>query len=162
MSVPSNTALALSQIPNRNLEVLPLVAKGANGFQQQIENEMQALSDQGLHCLGRIKEMLILGENMSGLALEYTWATWQFVIREETWREEYDSIEAFKESVDYNGTLNKMLKAQDMKNKRQVRMLVPIIVLHGSSADLRFGSYNRPEPFFDNGAACLISCYQAA
>ncbi len=84
MSMSSSTIVALSQNSNRNLESLPTMAKGIKGFRQQIEDEMQALVDQGLRRLGRIKEMLVVGENVQEMTLEYTWATWQYVIQEET------------------------------------------------------------------------------
>ncbi len=158
MSMSSSTIVALSQNSNRNLESLPTMAKGIKGFRQQIEDEMQALVDQGLRRLGRIKEMLVVGENVQEMTLEYTWATWQYVIQEETWREEYESLEAFKKDVHYDDALKKMLKAQEILQKRQVNILTLTFVPPELSADSRSDSNNHLEPFFNNGAVCLISC----
>jgi len=68
----SSTIVALSQNSNRNLKSLPTMAKSIKGFRQQIEDEMQALVDQGLRRLDRIKEMLIVGENVQEMTLKYT------------------------------------------------------------------------------------------
>jgi len=72
MSMSSSMIVALSQNSNRNLESLSTMAKSIKGFRQQIENEMQALIDQGLRRLDRIKEMLVVGENVQEMTLKYT------------------------------------------------------------------------------------------
>ncbi len=154
----SSPIVALSQNPNRSLESPPTMTKGIEGFRRQIENEMQALSDQGLRRLGKIREMLMVGENAQEMTLEYMWTTWQYVIQEEIWREEYESLEAFKEEVHYDGALKKMLKAQNILQKRQVNVLALNFVSPELSADSRSNSNNHLEPFFNNGAVCLISC----
>jgi BMFP domain-containing protein YqiC len=64
--------VALSQNSNRNLKSLSTMTKSIKGFRQQIENEMQALIDQGLRRLDRIKEMLIVRENVQEMTLKYT------------------------------------------------------------------------------------------
>ncbi len=154
----SSAVVALSQNPNRSLETLSTLPKSIEGLRQQIEDEMHALSNQGLRRLDRIKERLRAGENGRELALEYTWITWQYVIQEEIWREGYESLEAFKEEVHYDGALKEMLKAQNILQKRQVNVLALTFVSSELSADSRSNSNNRLEPFFNNGAVCLISC----
>jgi len=54
------------------LKSLSTMTKGIKEFRQQIENEMQALIDQSLRRLDRIKEMLIVRENVQEMTLKYT------------------------------------------------------------------------------------------
>ncbi len=72
MSMLSSTIVALSQNSNRNLKSLSTMTKSIKEFRQQIENEMQALIDQSLRRLDRIKEMLIVKENVQEMTLKYT------------------------------------------------------------------------------------------
>ncbi len=72
MSMSSSTIVALSQNSNRNLKSLLMMTKSIKEFRQQIENEMQALIDQSLRRLDRIKEMLIVRENVQEMTLKYT------------------------------------------------------------------------------------------
>jgi len=64
--------VALSQNSNRNLKSLSMMTKSIKEFRQQIENEMQALIDQSLRRLDRIKEMLIVKKNVQEMTLKYT------------------------------------------------------------------------------------------
>ncbi len=158
MSMSSNTIVALSQNSNRNLKSLSTMTKSIKEFRQQIENEMQALIDQNLRRLDRIKEMLIVRENVQEMTLKYTWATWQYVIQEKTWREEYESLKIFKKNVHYDDALKKMLKAQEILQKRQMNILMLTFVLSELSTDSRSNSNNYLESFFNNETVCLISC----
>ncbi len=158
MSMSSSMIVALSQNSNRNLKSLSTMTKSIKGFRQQIENEMQALIDQGLRRLDRIKEMLIVRENVQEMTLKYTWATWQYVIQEKTWREEYENLKIFKKNVHYDDALKKMLKAQEILQKRQMNILTLTFVSSELSADSRSNSNNHLEPFFNNETVCLISC----
>ncbi len=49
-----------------------MMTKSIKEFRQQIENEMQALIDQSLRRLDRIKEMLIVKKNVQEMTLKYT------------------------------------------------------------------------------------------
>ena len=158
MSMSSSMIVALSQNSNRNLKSLSTMTKSIKGFRQQIENEMQALIDQGLRRLDRIKEMLIVRENVQEMTLKYTWATWQYVIQEKTWREEYENLKIFKKNVHYDDALKKMLKAQEILQKRQMNILTLTFVSSELSTDSRSNSNNHLEPFFNNETVCLISC----
>ncbi len=158
MLMSSSTIVALSQNSNRNLKSLSTMMKSIKEFRQQIENEMQALIDQNLRHLDRIKEMLIVRENVQEMTLKYTWTTWQYVIQEKTWREEYESLKIFKKNVHYDDALKKMLKAQKILQKRQMNILTLTFVSSELSADSRSNSNNHLEPFFNNETVCLISC----
>ena len=158
MSMSSNTIVALSQNSNRNLKSLSTMTKSIKEFRQQIENEMQALIDQNLRRLDRIKEMLIVKENVQEMTLKYTWATWQYVIQEKTWREKYESLKIFKKNVHYDDALKKMLKAQEILQKRQMNILTLTFVSSELSTDSRSNSNNHLESFFNNETVCLISC----
>ena len=158
MSMLSSTIVALSQNSNRNLKSLSTMTKSIKEFRQQIENEMQALIDQSLRRLDRIKEMLIVKENVQEMTLKYTWATWQYVIQEKTWREKYESLKIFKKNVHYDDALKKMLKAQEILQKRQMNILMLTFVLSELSTDSRSNSNNYLESFFNNETVCLISC----
>lgn len=72
MSMSSSMIVALSQNSNRNLKSLSMMTKSIKEFRQQIENEMQALIDQSLRRLDRIKEMLIVKKNVQEMTLKYT------------------------------------------------------------------------------------------
>ena len=158
MSMSSSTIVALSQNSNRNLKSLLTMTKSIKEFRQQIENEMQALIDQNLRRLDRIKEMLIVRENVQEMTLKYTWATWQYVIQEKTWREEYESLKIFKMNVHYDDALKKMLKAQNILQKWQMNILVLTFVSFKLLTDSRLNSNNHLESFFNNETVCLISC----
>ena len=158
MLMSSSTIVALSQNSNRNLKSLSTMTKSIKEFRQQIENEMQALIDQNLRRVDKIKEMLIVRENVQEMTLKYTWTTWQYVIQEKTWREEYESLKIFKKNVHYDDALKKMLKAQEILQKRQMNILTLTFVSSELSADSRSNSNNHLEPFFNNEAVCLISC----
>ena len=158
MSMSSSTIVALSQNSNRNLKSLSTMTKSIKEFRQQIENEMQALIDQNLRRLDRIKEMLIVKENVQEMTLKYTWATWQYVIQEKTWREEYESLKIFKKNVHYDDALKKILKAQEILQKRQMNILTLTFISSELSTDSRSNSNNHLEPFFNNETVCLISC----
>jgi len=80
------------------------------------------------------------------------------VIQEKTWREEYESLKVFKKNVHYDDALKKMLKAQEILQKRQMNILTLTFVSPELSADSRSDSNNHLEPFFNNGTVCLISC----
>jgi len=71
MLMSSSMIVALSQNSNRNLKSLSTMTKSIKEFRQQIENEMQALIDQNLRRLDRIKEMLIVRENVQKMTLKY-------------------------------------------------------------------------------------------
>ena len=158
MLMSSSTIVALSQNSNRNLKSLSTMMKSIKEFRQQIENEMQALIDQNLRHLDRIKEMLIVRENVQEMTLKYTWTTWQYVIQEKTWREEYESLKIFKKNVHYDDVLKKMLKAQKILQKRQMNILMLTFISSELSTDSRSNSNNHLESFFNNETVCLISC----
>lgn len=75
--------VAFSPKPNSSLQSLQMGRTGLEGYTQQIADEMQALFNQGVPRIDRAKEMLTLGENVHEASLEYTWATWEYVIQEE-------------------------------------------------------------------------------
>ncbi len=154
----SNTVVALSQNSNRSLKTLLTLSKSIKELWQQIENEMHALLNQSLQRLDRIKERLRVRENERELTLKYTWITWQYVIQEKIWREEYESLKIFKKKMHYDDALKKMLKAQNILQKWQMNVLVLTFVSFKLSTDSRSNSNNHLESFFNNETICLISC----
>ncbi len=158
MSMSSSAVVALSQNLNRSLKTLSTLSKSIEELRQQIENEMHALSNQSLRRLDRIKERLRAKENERKLTLKYTWITWQYVIQEKIWREEYKSLKIFKKTMHYDDALKKMLKAQNILQKRQMNVLALTFVSFKLSADSRSNSNNHLESFFNNEIVCLISC----
>lgn len=119
---------------------------------------MHTLLNQSLQHLDKIKERLRVKENEWELTLKYTWITWQYVIQEKIWREEYKSLKIFKKKMHYDDALKKMLKAQNILQKWQMNILVLTFVLFKLSTDFRSNSNNHLESFFNNETVCLISC----
>jgi len=158
MSMSSSAVVAFSQNLNRSLKILSTLSKSIEELRQQIENEMHALSNQSLRRLDRIKERLRARENERKLTLKYTWITWQYVIQEKIWREEYESLKIFKKTMHYDDALKKMLKAQNILQKWQMNVLVLTFVSFELSTDSRSNSNNHLESFFNNKTICLISC----
>ena len=158
MSTSSNTTVALSQNSNRSLKSSSTMTKSIEEFRRQIENEMQALLNQNLRRLDKIREMLMMRENAQEMTLKYMWTTWQYVIQEKIWREEYESLKIFKKKMHYNDALKKMLKAQNILQKRQMNVLALNFVSSELSTDFRSNSNNHLESFFNNETVCLISC----
>ena len=158
MSMSSNAVVALSQNLNRSLKTLSTLSKSIKELRQQIENEMHTLSNQSLRRLNRIKERLRARENERELTLKYTWITWQYVIQEKIWREEYKSLKIFKKTMHYDDALKKMLKAQNILQKWQMNILVLTFVSFKLLTDSRLNSNNHLESFFNNETVCLISC----
>ncbi len=158
MSMSSSAVVAFSQNLNRSLKILSTLSKSIEELRQQIENEMHTLSNQSLRRLNRIKERLRARENERELTLKYTWITWQYVIQEKIWREEYKSLKIFKKMMHYNDALKKMLKAQNILQKRQMNVFVLTFVSFELLTDSRSNSNNHLESFFNNETVYLISC----
>ncbi len=158
MSMLSSAVVVLSQNSNRSLKTLLTLSKSIEELRQQIKNEMHALLNQSLQHLDRIKERLRVKENEWELTLKYMWITWQYVIQEKIWREEYKSLKIFKKKMHYDDALKKMLKAQNILQKWQMNVLVLTFVSFKLSTDFRLNSNNHFESFFNNETVCLISC----
>jgi len=67
----SSTTVVLSQNSNRSLKSLLMMMKSIKECQQQIEYKMQALLNQSLQCLDKIKEMLMMRKNVQKMMLKY-------------------------------------------------------------------------------------------
>jgi len=71
MLTSSSSIVALSQNSNRSLKSSSMMTKSIEEFRRQIENEMQALSNQSLRRLDKIREMLMMRENAQEMTLKY-------------------------------------------------------------------------------------------
>jgi len=71
MLMSSSSIVTLSQNSNHSLKSSSTMTKNIKEFRRQIENKMQALLNQSLQCLNKIREMLMMRENVQKMTLKY-------------------------------------------------------------------------------------------
>jgi hypothetical protein len=70
--------------------------------------------------LERIQELLVAASETDELVAEIASKAWSYLESHQLWESKYRSLEAFKEAINYESTVNDILKRKDILDARQL------------------------------------------
>jgi len=85
-------------------------------IEQQLQRHLDAIPKP--QRLQTIQELLLAVSETDGLVAEIASKAWNYVVAHRLWESKYSSLEAFKESIAYEITIDDVLKRQEVLSLR--------------------------------------------
>ena len=86
-------------------------------IEQQLTNYLDCIPR--TQRLQQVQDLLLAISEADGLVTEIASKVWTYIITHKLWESKHSSLEAFKESIDYDVTIHELLKIYGVLSKRQ-------------------------------------------
>ena len=86
-------------------------------IEQQLTNHLDGIPRP--KRLEQVQNLLLATSEADDLVIEVAAKVWTYVMANKLWEPKYSSLEAFKESIDYDVTIHELLKRYGVLSKRQ-------------------------------------------